>query len=103
MSEFAVKSHPPKPIASEKIDRIVAMLHAGRSYEEVIRTMRQLEFGKIDCIKLLRDQSHMSLYEAKALVHLSPAWEDRFDSDERLHNVAEEALRIDTEQAAAHL
>ena len=56
--------------------------------------MRELGLNKIECIKLLREHGGVSLGEAKDIVHLSPAWADRYRADEAFHDEAERALNV---------
>jgi ribosomal protein L7/L12 len=60
----------------------------GVSLDDLIRRMRAMHYTKIDSIKLLRELKGMSLGDAKAAVHYSPAWADCLDSDNELHKTA---------------
>jgi ribosomal protein L7/L12 len=81
------------PIATEIDQRIGEMLGAGTPIATVIQTMRGLGLNKIASIKLLRDHAGMTISEAKDLVHLSPAWDDCRESDDRLHESAYQATK----------
>ena len=76
------------------IAEISTMLHSGSGHEASLRKMRDLGLDKIECIKLLREHGGVTLGQAKDIVHLSPAWADRYDSDEAFHDVAESALTL---------
>lgn len=77
-----MKMHSPKPIDPEQLKAVVASLHEGLDLDQVIRQMRLLGWNKIDCIRTLRENSGISLGEAKDVVQLSPAWADCYESDE---------------------
>ncbi len=62
--------------------------------EDMVLFLRRAGFWKIDTIKALRELEGMTLPEAKTAVHLSPAWSDRYEADEALHDQAEAALRM---------
>lgn len=60
--------------------------------DDTIAWMRQAGLHKISCIKLVRKYWGVSLGEAKDLVHLSPAWDDVRERDDRFHDALEEGL-----------
>jgi hypothetical protein len=60
-------------------------LAAGAREDEVLVRLRQRGLNKIDCIVVLREVTGMSLGDAKRVVHLSPAWADRREQDDALH------------------
>ena len=70
------------------------MLRTGRHRDSVIARMRSLALNKVESIKLLRDHGGLTLHDAKDIVHLSPAWADRFESEEAFHDAAEEAFEV---------
>lgn len=74
------------------VTEIRDMLRSGSHHEAVITRMRALGLNKIECMKLLRDFGQLTLGQAKDIVHLSPAWEDSYASDEALHDAAEQAM-----------
>ncbi|MFT4077156.1 MAG: ribosomal protein L7/L12 [Asticcacaulis sp.] len=59
--------------------------------EQAILLLKSLGYGKIACIKALRERYGMSLADAKKQVHFSPAWEERREDDERFHAKLEKA------------
>jgi hypothetical protein len=61
---------------------------SGMGLDDLIRKMRGMGCNKIASIKLLREFKGMSLGEAKAAVHFSPAWAGTLDSDNALHEAA---------------
>jgi hypothetical protein len=58
-------------------------LAAGTTYDDLIADLRRQGLEKIDCIIALREATGMSIGEVKPLVHVSPAWSDRRESDEQ--------------------
>jgi len=86
-----MKVRPPTPVDPGKKAEIEALLSSRANLDEVIDRMRLLGLNKIESIKLLRDRTGVALGEAKEIVHLSPAWGDRFDSDNGLHDAVERA------------
>ena len=97
-----MKVRPPRVLDPIVVTRIADHLRQGASLQNAISEMRSLGLNKIESMKLLRDHAGIALSKAKDLVHLSPAWSDRQESDERLHDIAEEALRMDIDQVASH-
>ncbi len=69
------------------------MLAAGASIEEVLAFLRQHEYSKIASIKAVRQLQGVDLREAKRIVHLSDAWQDRRQQDDEFHEALEEAAR----------
>jgi len=87
-----MKTLTVKPINPNVKGEVVRMLGSGAPTEEVVRSMRSFGLNKIEAMKLLRDHGHMSLAEAKRVVHLSHAWRDHLEADNLLHDQAIEAL-----------
>jgi ribosomal protein L7/L12 len=87
-----MNTYSPAQVDPAKVVEIAALLHDGANLDGVIRRMRALGLNKIDSIKMLRDHAGVPLGRAKDIVHLSPAWADRYESDERLHDMAEQAF-----------
>jgi ribosomal protein L7/L12 len=56
--------------------------------DDVVGKMRSAGFNKIQSMKLLRDCAGISLMEAKRIVHLSPAWADRLETDNHFQRTA---------------
>ena len=69
------------------------MLADGASIEEVLVFLRQHEYSKIASIKAVRQLLGVDLREAKRIVHLSDAWQDRRQQDDEFHEALEEAVR----------
>ncbi len=94
---------PSRKMDPAVVTEMANLLRSGIKYDDAIFRMRSLGFNKIECIKLLRDYTGLKTGQAKDIVHLSPAWEDHYDSDEALHDAAEQALAMSDEEAAAAL
>ena len=92
--EASVKSSETRTLDPQALVELRAMLAPGYDVEEVIISMRNKGFSKIDSMKFLRDFASITLHDAKHIVHLSPAWADRYESDEAFHDAAEEAAKI---------
>ena len=60
-------------------------------WEQVLAQLRSEGFSPIESIKVTRAVLHVSLGEAKQIVHQSVAWADARESFEELHDVAEAA------------
>ncbi|GAA0928946.1 hypothetical protein [Virgisporangium aurantiacum] len=63
-------------------------LAAGTTHDDLIADLRRRGLEKIDCIVVLHVATGIPLGEAKPLVHFSPAWSDRRESDERFEEQA---------------
>jgi ribosomal protein L7/L12 len=85
----------PAPVDPQKLEEIHTLLASCSNLDDVISRMRSLGLNKIECIKVIRAHLGVSLGEAKDIVHLSPAWADRFDSDNALHDAFEQAAEIE--------
>jgi ribosomal protein L7/L12 len=66
-----------------ELDKLRQISDGGGSTEELIAEMRKFGCSKIESIKLLMGVQGISLGQAKQLVHDSPTWRDRKDSDEQ--------------------
>lgn len=64
----------------------------GSTVEDVLLFLRRAGFWKLESIKALRDLEGMTISEAKAAVHLSPVWSDRYEADEAFHDQLESEL-----------
>lgn len=61
------------------------ILDEGGAVDDIIAFMRAQGHGKIESIKVLHDLRKLTLAQAKNIVHFSPAWEDRREADDALH------------------
>ena len=91
-------SSKPYPADAPVLAMLQQKLHASLNTDAAVSAMRNAGFDKIDCIKFVHQFGNVTLGQAKDIVHLSPAWEDRHDSDEAFHDSAEKSLEITTEQ-----
>ena len=82
----------PLVISKALRETVVAMAARGESAERRIALMREKSLPKIQAIRLLSDATHISLAEAKRVVHFSSVWEDRKVADEAFHERAAKAL-----------
>lgn len=53
--------------------------------EEIILFIRNLGLNKIKSIRIISKMFNLTLSESKKIIHLSNAWGDRKDIDDRLH------------------
>lgn len=60
-------------------------------WEQVLAQLRAEGFSPIESIKVTRAVLHVSLGEAKRIVHQSRAWADAREGFDQLHDVAEAA------------
>ena len=62
-------------------------------WDAVLRQLRADGFSPADSIKVTRAVLHVTLGEAKAIVHESSAWADARDGFDGLHDGAERVAR----------
>jgi len=60
-------------------------------WNAVLAQLRSDGFSPVESIKVTRAVLHVSLGEAKEIVHTSPTWSDARDKFEHLHDAAEQA------------
>lgn len=60
------------------------LISAGHTHDEVLHELREQGGSKIDCVAALKDAEHMTLVEAKRIVHFSPVWADVKQRDEAI-------------------
>lgn len=60
-------------------------------WDAVLTQLRADGFSPVESIKVTRAVLHVSLSEAKAVVHGSPAWADLRADFEAVHDAAEDA------------
>ena len=60
-------------------------LQHGAKLEEIVRTLREGGFSKVQSIKALVDLGQATMAEAKPIVHYSPTWADVRARDEEFH------------------
>ncbi|MCC7037249.1 MAG: hypothetical protein IT560_08055 [Alphaproteobacteria bacterium] len=68
-------------------------LAQGIPLEEIIQTLRDGGFGKVETMKALIDWGQASVIDAKRIVHESPTWADVRKRDEEFHSELEDATR----------
>ena len=88
----------PYPADAAVLAFLEQKLHASLNTDAAITAMRTAGFNKIDCIKFVREFGNVTLGQAKDIVHLSPAWADRYESDEAFHDALEQAFEISDEE-----
>ncbi len=87
-------SNPEQDLAWNAALSACLTLRAKRgTVEDMVLFLRRAGFWKMESIKALRELEGMTLPEAKAAVHLSPTWSDRYESDEALYDQLEAALK----------
>lgn len=60
-------------------------------WNAVLAQLRSDGFSPVESIKVTRAVLHVSLGEAKEIVHASPTWSDARDDFEQLHEAADQA------------
>jgi ribosomal protein L7/L12 len=73
-------------------DSVFAMAASGESIEAMAQKMADAHLEKIVAIKLLRQATHSTLYEAKANIHFSAAYSYRREADDAFHDSLFKAL-----------
>ena len=63
-------------------------------WDAVLTQLRADGISPVESIKVTRAVLHVSLGEAKTIVHESPAWADRRADFEQLHDAAEAATAL---------
>jgi len=81
---------PPLPI-----EQVTELWQKDSNAEAFLSALRGNGFGKVDCIRALRQMSDISLREAKEIVHCSAVWADRRAADDDFHEAAYQALLQD--------
>jgi len=66
------------------------MVSRGVGVEDIVATLRQRGLSKVQTIKVLFDLRLADAYDAKKLVHDSPAWADVRERDEEFHRKLDE-------------
>ena len=89
-----MKTSKPRVVPPEIAADVAAMFQRGAEPDSIVVRMRMLGLNKIESIKLLRDCCGISIANGKDIVDLSPAWADRRESDEKVHDAAEQALNL---------
>ncbi len=79
-------SSDPFFIPQDIEDSIFAMAASGEPIEAMAQRMADAKVEKIAAIKLLRQATHSTLYEAKANIHFSEAYSYRRASDDAFHD-----------------
>jgi ribosomal protein L7/L12 len=70
----------------------------GDDDESLLAFLRANGCDKVASIKIVRDVKGVRLGEAKRLVHLSHAWQDRRAGDDELHDQLATRMHTDTER-----
>ena len=82
-------------IPQELRDSIFSMAASGDSIEAMCQRMADAHLEKIAAIKLLREATHSTLYEAKEKIHFSKAYSGRCVSDEAFHDSVFQVLEAE--------
>ena len=65
----------------------------GEQWNTVLRRLRDDGFSPAESIKVTRAVLGVGLGEAKQIVHTSPAWSDRAEAFDELHEATEAVVR----------
>lgn len=79
----------------EVTERATAMWDDGARWDEILGTLRDEGFSKVECIRATVEILRLPLADAKRIVHESRAWADRREDDDRFHEVLEAEFRAD--------
>jgi ribosomal protein L7/L12 len=88
-------SSDPFSIPQQIQDSIFAMAAAGEPVEAMAQRMADAKVEKIAAIKLLRQATGGTLYEAKTKIHFSEAYSFRRSSDDAFHDSLFQALEAE--------
>ena len=79
---------------TEKLEsELKLIMSSGGDIEQILKILRQKEFSQIDSIKAIKALYKLDFGDAKYRVHFSETWKDKQDSNNKLHDDAESALR----------
>jgi len=87
-----VMNSNPFDIPQELQDAVFTMAASGESVEAMAQRMADADLEKMAAIKLLRQATHSTLYEAKERIHCSNAYSYRRTNDEAFHEELFKAL-----------
>ena len=79
----------------EVTERATAMWDDGARWDEILGTLRDEGFSKVECIRATVEILRLPLSDAKRIVHESRAWADRREDDDRFHEVLEAEFRAE--------
>jgi hypothetical protein len=85
------------PVTKDILEDCRRRFSAGQTDEILIAHLRQLGLSKVETIKVFVDLNRASPLEAKRLIHLSPAWKDAYQRDEKLHDTLEQLARAEAD------
>lgn len=64
----------------------------GGEIDDVLAALRKLGFSQIDSIKAIKDLYKIDFSESKRRIHFSKTWADSRQSNDQLHQTAEDVL-----------
>jgi hypothetical protein len=76
-------------------ERATALWGEGARWDEILESLREEGFSKVECIRATVQILRLPLADAKRIVHESLAWADRRKDDDRFHEVLEAEFRAD--------
>ena len=79
----------------EVTERASAMWDDGARWDEILGTLRDEGYSKVECIRATVEILRLPLADAKRVVHDSRAWADRREDDDRFHEVMETEFRAE--------
>ena len=79
----------------EVTERASAMWDDGARWDEILGTLRDEGYSKVECIRATVEILRLPLADAKRVVHDSRAWADRREDDDRFHEVLEAEFRAE--------
>ena len=78
---------------SDDLDACQRMIEDGATSDDVLAFLRERGRAKLESIAVVSNLPGMDLRSAKPLVHNSPVWADRRETDEAFHDQLEVAFR----------
>jgi hypothetical protein len=79
----------------EATERATAMWDDGARWDEILGTLRDEGFSKVECIRATVEILRLPLADAKRIVHESQAWADCREDDDHFHEVLEAEFRAE--------
>lgn len=76
---------------ADSLARAELLWNQGIAWPELVTTLRDEGFTKIDCVRVAVHLLRVPLMDAKRLVHHNPAWKEERSADDALHALAAKA------------
>jgi hypothetical protein len=82
---------------TDATDRAMSLWSAGKRWDDVLETLRDEGYTKIDAVRASVEILRLPLADAKPLVHGSRVWRDVRAADEHLHDKLVATIRAEVD------